>query len=89
MIGVVAGTTRGSSASTARMVRVRNLFGGRLGLADKPKRKPFRSQEENPMMMLLSSTGLQSNEDAIRPGAQTERRGGAEPLADSLRFRTG
>src|SRR5436305_1784739 len=36
------------------------------------------------MMLLLSGTGLRSNDDAIPSGAQTERRGGAGPVRGLL-----
>jgi hypothetical protein len=38
-------------------------------------RFPFRSQDENNMIFLLSRAGLRYNEKAIVTGAQTERRG--------------
>src|SRR5262245_28606819 len=44
----------------------------------------FRSQDENPMMLLLSETGLRSHDKAIAPGAQAERRGGAGPVRGLL-----
>jgi hypothetical protein len=45
---------------------------------------PKPSIDENHMFVLLSDGGLQYNENAIGPGAQTERRGLAGPVRDLL-----
>jgi hypothetical protein len=45
---------------------------------------PFRSQEKNGIMLLLSESGLRQNETAIGIGAQTERRGLAGSVRDLL-----
>jgi hypothetical protein len=48
------------------------------------ERFPFRSQEVNNMMFLLSTIGLRYNEKITTHGAQTERRGGAGPERNLL-----
>src|SRR5262249_18843941 len=40
----------------------------------------FASQEENPMMLLLSGSGLRSSDNATHPGTQPERRGEGGPV---------
>src|SRR5262249_45498963 len=73
---ICAGTVRSSNPSSwgrkrgeagRRCVRPR---GARLEVR-------FRSQERNPMMLLLSRTGLRYHGNAIAVGAQTERQGEA------------
>src|SRR5262249_16240322 len=56
------------------VVRMRGNAGNRL-LVPEENRFRLHSQEENHMMLLLSRAGLRYNENAIAPGAQTERPG--------------
>src|SRR5262245_12961062 len=85
----VLGSQRSSSASSVGRKTARgrgHVCVRRRSLG--PDRFQFRSQEENPMMLLLSGTGLRYNKNAIAAGAQTERRGGRGPVRGLLGGRT-
>src|SRR5262249_36442235 len=74
------GTQRSSSASTCRRVEAGLR---RAGRCPEPDRHSAGNKENN-MVRLLSRCGLQYNENAIAPGAQTERSGDAGPVRASL-----
>ncbi len=79
----VLGSQRPSSASRASLLTA--CLRETLCLRPResgPLHFPFRSQEMNHMMLLLSGTGLRYKGDANRAGAQTERRGAMGPMRD-------
>src|SRR5262249_48366011 len=75
------GTVRSSSCSRPSLRRRDRAAGGRPGLRPRSQRSTMSC---NFMASLHVRRGLRYNENAIAPGAQTERPGDAGPVRASL-----